>query len=614
MQLGLGTLIALILSAAVFAQGTVSWSILPNARTGAPNEELTFLATISNSRDVTMTCQPRFGGFFTRPGGVSGRAQFFTYDGTTLGDTANAFVDIPAQSSQNYVVVLTVDRAYSGNVLIPIRCTDPDNVIHDLRRIPLVNDFQVVIQAGNPPDIVMIGDTLSNDGVARVGETGPRAALMTLAAVNIGGPATDFIVVPEVTGFSTLQAGYRPTICETDANGLCIGPEDTFVLIESWPTDEVRLFAVRLRVPPQLGVPFYPDALRLSVRAGPEPDTTSQDRPAADNDIGSRDVSKFLIAFFGGVSSTLEADIAEAEQEIRGRAPAPVQQCSTQPDGDVGGDWARSGGILIITPAESDDGNFTADGFLEFSDLQFDRDIARTIPVHLDAPAAGGAGTLTLFGAGDGTPVPTDVDYPVTVSPSRTDGSLVVSWDAQPGGALDLRVDGRTRCAPAPAPAIATAPGTADSFATTVNAFGNGTSQTFNIGFSSPFSGQVTVNDFGDFIAASDSAGDAFVAYGALAFPQDTPGLTDEQNAANRASSATAFTGIVAPRGQSGPAAVFMPHSYVATDGDVSISCGVFAYPGTVDTNSGPDGDSDAGVVVLTEDDPAELGDGDCVF
>lgn len=609
MRTGLGAFVALIISAAVFAQGSVNWSILPNARTGEPNEELTFLATITNSRDVTMTCQPRFGGFFTRPGGVSGRAQFFTYDGTTLGDTANAFVDIPAQSSQNYVVVMTLDRAYRGNVLVNIRCTDPDDLIHDLRRFPLVNDFQVVIENGNPPDIIMIGATLSNDGVARVGATGPRAALMTMAAVNIGSPATDFIVVPDVTGFSTLQAGYRPTICETDAAGLCIGPEDTFVRIASWPTDEVRLFAVRLRVPPQLGVPFYPDSLRLRVGAGPEPkpepepDTTGLGRPA---DL--RGLEQLLDAMFGGYGSAMSASPQAPYQA----APAPVQQCSTQPDGDVGGEWARSGGILAVMPAESDDGNFTADGFLEFSDLQFGRDIARFIPVHLDAPAAGGAATMTLFGAGDGTPVPTDVEYPVTVSPPRVDGGLVIRWDAQPGGVLDFRVAGRTRCAPAPRIRF-TVPGDGSSAEADEYRSPFRLNPPIEVNASPPINGSSTV-----VLGEGDSGGRVATATGTtlvdslsrFGLPPEPP---IEETGTSEIFDASLSVRLADEVGYTG---VFVPTEF-DTSGEIpTVRCGVMSYTGTIPTRDTEDNNRDGGVTIIhpIDEDPAELEDGDCVF
>ncbi|QNL18089.1 hypothetical protein HXX25_01300 [Hyphobacterium sp. CCMP332] len=603
MQIRLGTLIALIFSAAVFAQGTVNWSILPNARTGTPDEELTFLATLSNARNVTMTCQPRFGGFFTRPGGVSGRAQFFTYDGTTLGDTANGFVDIPAHSSQNYVVVVTVDRAYRGNVLIPIRCTDPDNTIFDLRRIPLVNDFQVVIEAGNPPDIVMIGDTLSNDGVARIGTTGPRAALMTMAAVNIGGPATNFIVVPEVTGFSRLQAGYRPTICETDAAGVCTGPEDTIVRVADWPTNEVRLFAVRLRVPPQNGVPNYPDQLRLRVRAAPEPDTTGLDRPA---DFAG-DWNQLLDAMFGGYSSGVEARAQPPFDDII----APVQQCVTQVDGDTGGEFARSGGFLLVSQEQGSGGPVELDGFLEFADGQFQMGVIDFFrPVQLEFPSESGAGTARIAGGGSGTVQETDRNFPVALVAQNGDRGVRIHWDAQGGGLVDIAQAGSARCAGAP-PSQDVSPETPAGWFFRA-AFGR---NPFNEVQASPAINTETT------VSLGEAGGTGFVATGAGDAPRLLDGFVPHQPAVNGLTQAQidlmydASLGALRIANQAGYGGVFVPADVDTSGNAPAFRCGVMSFTGTIPTRDTPGSNQDGGVTIILpiDEDPEELGDGECI-
>jgi len=605
MQIRLGALVALIFSAGVFAQGTVNWSILPNARTGTPNEELTFLATISNSRNVTMTCQPRFGGFFTRPGGVSGRAQFFTYDGTTLGDTANAFVDIPAQSSQNFVVVLTVDRAYRGNVLIPVRCTDPDNTVFDLRRIPLVNDFQVVIEAGNPPDIVMIGDTLSNDGVARIGTTGPRAALMTMAAVNIGGPAANFIVVPEVTDFSRLQAGYRPTICETDGTGQCLGSEDTFVRIAEWPTDEIRLFAVRLRVPPQNGVPFYPDLLRLRVRAAPEPDTTGLDRPA---DFAG-DWNQLLDAMFGGYSSGVDARAQAPFDNIS----APVQQCATQVNGDTGGDFARSGGILLITPSQDSGGPVEMDGFLEFADGQFtggDIDFFR--PLQFDFPSDSGAGTAEIAGGGSGSVQEVDRSFPVTLIGQNGDRGIRIHWEAQGGGLVDIAQAGSARCAGAPADPDIPVEEMNNAERLLATFFGGPAPREVNTSPAINSESTVTLDADGGNGFVAIGAGDALrLLEGFVPHQPAVAGLTEAQIRLMY----DASLGALRIANQVGYGGVFVP-TETDTSGDVPVfRCGIMSFTGTIPTRDTANSDQDGGVTIILpiDEDPAELGDGECI-
>lgn len=592
MRFAAGAIAALIFSAMAAAQGSINWSVLPNARTGAPNEDLTFLATIVNGRDVTMTCQPRFGGFFTLSGGASGQARFFTYDNGVVGDTANGIVAIPANGRQDYVVVLSVNRAYRGNVIVNIQCTDPNNLPTNLRRIAQVNDFQVVIESGNPPDIIMIGSTLSNDGVARIEETGPRAALMTIAAVNIGGTATDFIVIPDATGYSTLHNGYQPTICETDASGICLGPEEAFVRIASWPTNEVRLFAVRMRVPPQLGVPFYPDYLRLRVRAGPEAAATGLDGPA--NQWG--DLGRLLDVMFGGYGNgvTARPDRDPRDNFLR----FPVQQCATQPNGDTGDDWRRSGGILAITPADTG-GTMAAVGYLEFSDISADVTASHIIPVSVEAPANGGSGTVTLHGSGSGTPVPNDVTYPIEAAPPGTTGNLIFTWEPQPGGFLDFRQAGSARCAPAPANSIvASRPRAARE-----SAFG-GTS-----------SASPAVAGFADIVAdggnVAGAGGTPVILQNMQPHTPPLSGLTQEQIALVYDASMTVFRQTA----QVGYEAVFAPSSWRIRDNNPDINCGVLGYTGTAITSGQVRANDDAGVSTLTgtDDDPDELGDGECV-
>ncbi|WP_394692625.1 hypothetical protein [Hyphobacterium sp.] len=419
MQVRLGTLIALIFSAAVFAQGSVNWSILPNVRTGAPNEDLTFFATIVNGSDVEMDCQPRFGGNFTRPGGVSGQARFFTYDGTNVGASFNQVVTIAPGGRQDYVVSLSVNRAYTGNIVTPVGCTNPDEILIDLPRIPDVNDFNVFVEAGNPPDIVMVSDTISRDGVSRVGETGPRAALMTVAAVNIGGDATDLIVFPNITGFSTLNDGLQPTICETDLAGICTGPEGRFVRITNWNTDDVRTFAVRARVAPPISVPFYPDRLRLQAVASPEVEPIAdwyEIRPA-----------EFIAQAQGNTGVAI--DVERQPQYQTG--PAPVQQCVYDRTGDVGRGFSREDGIIIFDERINPEGNLSGLGYLRQSSNQFDSRFEDIIPIEILLPDENSGDTqLTIFGMGAGAPQASDTTANVNVQ-TRSDGSVEIVWNAQ---------------------------------------------------------------------------------------------------------------------------------------------------------------------------------------
>jgi len=439
MKIVVGAIAAALTMCSSWAQSGVNWSILPNVRTGAPNEDLTFFATIVNGSDVEMDCQPRFGGNFTRPGGVSGQARFFTYDGTNVGASFNQVITIAPGGRQDYVVSLSVNRAYSGNIVIPLACTNPDEILIDLPRIPLANDFNVTIQSGNPPDIIMVSDTLSRDGVARVGDTGPRAALMTVAAVNIGGDATDHVIFPQVSGFTALHDGFQPTICEIDAGGICTGPEAGFIEVTDWTTNEVRTFAVRMRVPAELGVPFYPDSLRLRAAVANTNDAILDGIIDPERDIG---------LFFG------ETSVAP-DVERHANAPAgttPVQQCLYDQTGDIGQSFGRTEGMIVVT-----DNSFsnvepgTGLGYFRQSDNQFDSRFRDLTPIGFSLPESGtGPADITVFGMGAGSVQSQDrtANAQITTAP---DGSLRITWNANPGFSNDFEVAGRVRCAGAPA-------------------------------------------------------------------------------------------------------------------------------------------------------------------
>lgn len=406
------------------AQSPVQMSVLPAGRSAAPNEDVTFLATIVNSSELAMTCQPRFGGFVPLSGGAVAQARFFTLDGTDVGGTANGSVNIPAGGRQDYVVVISVNRETSGGISVPVRCTDENDLISDIPRLPLVNEFRVRIAPGNQADVIMIGDTLSRDGVARAGETGPRTLLMTVAAVNIGEAGTNLVVTPDLTGFSLLNQNLPPQICEIDAQGACLSAEGNSVSVGNWANNEIRLFAVRVRMPEQVGIPFYPDLLRLRVGVD--------------------------AAGVAAADATFSTSVATDGHARQGESfLAPVQQCATQPAGDVGYGFARQGGVISLRQPVSPDGRFEADGYLHISQLQLESRLSDYLAIALEGALTEDGGTLTALGTGEAGIQQTDLPVEVTIA-NDTAGALRISW---PGGAPvthDLSQAGRTRCVPVP--------------------------------------------------------------------------------------------------------------------------------------------------------------------
>jgi len=371
-----------------------------------------------------MTCQPRFGGFFTLDGGASGQARFFTFDGTSVGDTANGQVAIPAGGRQDYVVVISVNRETSGGIDVPVRCTDENGLITDIPRLPLVNEFRVRIATGGQPDIIMIGDTLTGDGVTRAGDTGPRTLLMTVAAVNIGDTASDLNIAPELTGFSLLNRNLPPQICEIDAQGACISDQGASVSIDSWATNEVRLFAVRVRMAEQFGIPFYPDLLRLRVG------------------VDAADIATDEATFSTSVAT--DGHARQGDGFI-----APVLQCATQPSGDVGYGFARQGGVITLNQSVAEDSSFVADGYLHISQFQLESRLSDYLAILLEGSLSAESGTLTALGTGDAGIQQTDLSVDVTIR-NDTAGGLRIAWSGGAAVSHDLSQAGRTRCVPVP--------------------------------------------------------------------------------------------------------------------------------------------------------------------
>ena len=425
----------------------VQMSVLPSGRAGVPNEAVTFLATIANSGEVDLDCQPRFGGFLSGlPNGVSGQARFFEMDAGVIVGTANAPTEVPAGGSTDFLVEITLSGEYTGALTPIVQCTDGETITANVDRLPILNDFQVDIANGAQPDIIMIGDTLSNDGVARIGSTGPRAALMTVAAVNIGDAGTNVILAPDVTGFSSLHNAYQPTICETDGTGACLAAESETVTIANWAQDEVRLFAVRMRVPAALGVPFYPDILRLRVFAGERPvSAPGEDRPA----VHFETINQIM-----GTSVAPTAEPREGRMAIAGQTL--TYQCAIRVDADSSAEWAREGGLIAVGPGDNGTGDVDYSGggrgYIWIGYDRFTPDFRRApVAMDFDPGEGSGAGRLHVWGQGDVDVQDEDGSIDITVT-QRANGALIIRWTGDPlAFENDWSRPGRTRCAPAPA-------------------------------------------------------------------------------------------------------------------------------------------------------------------
>ncbi|MEE2526099.1 hypothetical protein V0U79_06950 [Hyphobacterium sp. HN65] len=434
MRFAAGAIAALIISAAAVAQNPVQMSVLPSARAGGLNEPITFLATIANGDDIDYDCQVLYGGFF--PGAQGGRALYYPWDETNITGPANGVVSIPAGGHQDYIVEITVPNAYFGPLYSAIQCDGPGGERLNIPRLTNVNDFSVNISNSNQPDIITIGATPSGDGVARILEGGPRIALMTLAAINIGDTTNGIIAEPRISNFDILNDNYNITVCEIDASAICIGEEARRLTLDSWENGEVRLFAVRVPVPAELGIPFFPDILRLGLDFVPAGAAALKqpgiEAPQAEWEVRVGGFYNALVAHGSG-----------------GDTPDPVQECHVNPGGDVGDILSRNRGVFISSLP--DNGNGILYGGIMLADDQADERDRDFVPLFGIVDPSSSSVAMTAHGTGTGNTQVTDAIINMTLTGFGTlNGGIQLTWEGETGQSNDFGSSGQIRCAPAP--------------------------------------------------------------------------------------------------------------------------------------------------------------------
>lgn len=271
--------IGLLLAAAtignVYAQARVTASVLPSARSTTVGQPATAFASIINSGDAEATnCRLEL--LNPAVGNTINTALIdatFGYQTTTpanaLSGTPNTPVNIPAGNTQNFIFSLTPTAAFTETAaVIDFVC---DNGVRAVYR-PGLTTFNLSSDA-NAPDILAIGSTLSNDGIAIV--TTPTGRIpFALSAVNIGSgnPAPDG-PDPATAGNNEATITVRPEaanlilpmtfdICEANASSVCIGPRAATVTANIG--DSPSFFVVRAFAG-GVGVPFFPDVVRVNI-------------------------------------------------------------------------------------------------------------------------------------------------------------------------------------------------------------------------------------------------------------------------------------------------------------------------------------------------------------
>lgn len=426
-------------------------SVLPAARSAEAGENVTFFATFVSTSDRPLTCAPQFNIAGGTPPGVTADVSLFALDadGAVTG-FANDFFSIDPSGRRDTLVVLSVDGEMQGPLDIDIRCqTDRGEFLFPDKH-PGVNDFQVTVTSVPGPDIVMVSDTISHDGVARVGDTGPRAALMTIAAVNIGAEGTNLVVRPFVTGFSMMER-LPASICELDGASRCIADRSPDLQIAAWPNGEVRFFGAFFDVPQHTGLPFWPDILRVAVGIGPEEDLGGGVPVVSGNRPFNSD--SFLSVTSAAVSAQpLQVDLMGTVNRLRATAPELTDgpyQCSSRASGDPAALSLSFGGVIVIntprdlpeTPGMPNIGYLRAQDFNNQFYMQ---------PVTLAPRLDGGSGfELVLLGNGQEHQQQNDAEIPATVEFSFP-GGMRINWDGDPSLDNSFFQDGTSRCVQVP--------------------------------------------------------------------------------------------------------------------------------------------------------------------
>jgi hypothetical protein len=428
--------VCLMASSTALAQiSPIQMSILPNGRSGGINEPVTYFATIVSTSQEALTCAPRFGGGLGGlPEGITGTATFTPWNGATFTGAQNAPVVIPAGGRQDYVVGLTLTREFSGPVYAFMRCENGGGDIFDVPRLEYVNDFLIRTRTGDQPDILVVSDTLSNDGVARVGSTGPRAALTTVSAINIGEDASVVWVRPEITGFSLLDSNLQTRICEINAVGQCQGPQLPELRLTNWVNGETRFFAARTFIPGGVSVPFFPGVLRLGILFD-DSESLASDSIAHDG-LDSPTAYKTP-----GVFITEIALFAPSIAEVETALPVFIGQCASRLDDDMSGLTANEGGVLAVTTDTTDeDGMATFHGYLRINDANLE---SYNQPIRIDYDVEGPA-TMHVLGTGNADQQASDTTMTVTVA--DVVGGVRISWPADPSAINMFGGAGSSQC------------------------------------------------------------------------------------------------------------------------------------------------------------------------
>ena len=443
-------LLAVSFTSALGQVSPVQVSYLPSARSGEPNAAVTVFGTFANSSDEEIECSIRSTFLGGLPDGVSGQVRAYPVtNGVITGSNIDPIV-VPAGGTADFLVAMTVNGEFTGAGRPDFRCVGTT-----FAAVPpsynLVNDIYLTIASGPAPDIVMIGDTLSSDGTARIDSNGPRAALMTVAAINIGDATSNLEVVPVIGGFPAMNSAISPTICEVNASGVCLQAEAGSVTVSNWAANEIRLFAIRGRFPGGVGVPFYPDLIRLMAAVRPHPSAADGQQQAPTIGYGGAILtgpteiartSTAIVVARSGEDAAAAADLASMMSTMT---------CDIRPNFDTAGtDHGLENSRIAFVPQS--DGSVHAGGFVQTSFFESQPRL-QPIGLEMEAPQSfeDRVAEFAMAVFGDGGVQDSDGQLQGQYEFDSRTGGLTFNWDGGSGLSNEFNEAGIMRCGLLPA-------------------------------------------------------------------------------------------------------------------------------------------------------------------
>jgi hypothetical protein len=228
-------------------------AILPSSRSVQVNGQATVFATIVNGGTAPATACG-----IAPITSVPASFHFQTTNPTTnaLTGTLDTPVDIPAGAAQTYVVVFGPTAPFTSiDVQMSFDCTNTEAAAV----LPGINTLLLSASATPTPDIIALGATATNDGIASI-PSSTGVAAFSVATVNVGdgGPIT----VSADTGGASLPLSLG--VCQTNpSTGQCLAGATSSVTVQI-DANTTPTFALFLGTTGS--IPFSPGLNRVFVR------------------------------------------------------------------------------------------------------------------------------------------------------------------------------------------------------------------------------------------------------------------------------------------------------------------------------------------------------------